>query len=78
MSRAARSLLAGWLYSRGVFEFPFVQRDPGPWDWIVTWGALGRPGFRAEHVTAYDADGALVLAAERRPELGRPAAAFLR
>jgi hypothetical protein len=65
-------------YSRDVFQSPLVQRDPGPWNWIVTWGALGRPGFAVEHVMAYDADEAIVLAAERRPELGRPAAAFLR
>jgi hypothetical protein len=49
----------------------------GPWSWTVTWGTLLRSGFVVEHVVAYDADEALVLAAERRPELPRPRTAFL-
>src|SRR5271169_357853 len=65
-------------YSRGVFQPALVQRESGPWSWIVTWGVLARPGFAVEHVTAYDADEAIVVAAERRPDLGRPTAAFLR
>jgi hypothetical protein len=36
-----------------------------------------RAGFAVEHVVAWDADEALVLAAERRPELPRPRVAFL-
>jgi hypothetical protein len=43
----------------------------------VTWGVLARPGFVVERVVAYDADEALVLAAERRPDLPRPTVAFL-
>ncbi len=54
-----------------------TQAGEGPWRWTVTWGVLARPGFVVEHVVAFDADEALVLAAERRPELGRPGAAFL-
>ena len=53
------------------------RSDPGPWSWLVTWGVLARPGFVVEHVVAFDADEALALAAERRPELGEPTAAFL-
>jgi len=49
----------------------------GPWSWTVTWGALARPGFVVEHVEAWDADEALVLAAQRHPELERPRVAFL-
>jgi hypothetical protein len=49
----------------------------GPWSWTVTWGVLARPGFVVEHVVAFDADEALVLAAERRPDLPRPLVAFL-
>jgi catechol 2,3-dioxygenase-like lactoylglutathione lyase family enzyme len=49
----------------------------GPWSWTVTWGVLARPGFAVEHVVAFDADEALVLAAERRPDLPRPRVAFL-
>jgi hypothetical protein len=43
----------------------------------VTWGVLARPGFVVEHVLAWDADEALTLAAQRRPELARPRVAFL-
>ncbi|HEV3214031.1 MAG TPA: hypothetical protein VGZ03_11615 [Acidimicrobiales bacterium] len=51
--------------------------DRGPWSWAVTWGVLARPGFVVEHVVAFDADEALVLAAQRRPELERPQVAFV-
>lgn len=40
-------------------------------------GVLARPGFVVEHVVAFDADEALVLAAERRGDLPRPLVAFL-
>jgi hypothetical protein len=56
------------------------HEDPagrGPWSWTVTWGVLARPGFVVEHVVAFDADEALVLAAEQRPDLPRPLVAFL-
>ena len=49
----------------------------GPWPWTVTWGVLARPGFVVEHVVAFDVDEALVLAAERRPDLPPPVVAFL-
>ncbi len=49
----------------------------GPFTWIVTWGVLARPGFVVEHVVAWDADEALVLAAARRPDLTRPTVALL-
>jgi hypothetical protein len=49
----------------------------GPWSWTVTWGVLARPGFAVEHVTAFDADEALVLAAQLHPERPRPRVAFL-
>ena len=49
----------------------------GPWRWAVTWGVLARPGFVVVHVTAFDADEALVLAAGLRPDLPRPLVAFL-
>jgi hypothetical protein len=49
----------------------------GPWSWTVTWGSLLRPGFAAERVTAWDADEALVIAAEMHPELPRPRVALL-
>lgn len=42
----------------------------------MTWGVLSRPGFFVEHVLAFDPDEAMTLAAERRPELGPPSAAF--
>jgi hypothetical protein len=45
--------------------------------WLVTWGVLARPGFVVEHVVAHDADEALAIAAERRPELERPRVALL-
>jgi hypothetical protein len=51
--------------------------DPGPWTWVVTWGVLARPGLVVEHVIAWDADEALVIAAERRPDLVRPTVALL-
>jgi hypothetical protein len=54
-----------------------VASVAGPWSWTVTWGSMLRPGFAVEHVVAWDADEALVLAAERRPELPRPRVAFL-
>jgi len=49
----------------------------GPWLWTVTWGSLLRAGFTAEHVIAWDAEEALVVAAARRPDLARPKVAFL-
>jgi hypothetical protein len=49
----------------------------GPWTWAVTWGVLARPGFVVEHVQAFDADEALVLAAQRRPDLPRPQVALV-
>jgi hypothetical protein len=49
----------------------------GPFTWIVTWGVLARPGFVVEHVVAWDADEAIVVAAERRPDLPRPTVALL-
>ena len=49
----------------------------GPWIWIVTWGSFLRPGFTAEHVTAWDAEEALVRAAELHPERPRPRVAML-
>jgi hypothetical protein len=52
-------------------------RNGGPTRWVVTWGVLARPGFVVEHVTAYDADEAITLAAERRPDLPRPRVALL-
>ena len=44
----------------------------GPHRFIVTWGRMGRPGFVAEVVEAWDPEGALVTAAELRPELPPP------
>ena len=52
-------------------------KGAGPWAWTVTWGVLARPGFVVEHVLAWDADEALTLAAQRRPDLERPRVAFL-
>ncbi len=51
--------------------------EGGPWTWLVTWGVLARPGFVVEHVTAWDADEALTIAAMRRPDLERPRVAVL-
>lgn len=48
-----------------------------PRRWIVTWGALLRPGFAVESVCAFDRDDALVVAALARPDLERPRVAFL-
>jgi len=56
---------------------PTGVAGPGPWTWTVTWGSILRPGLAVEHVVAWDADEALVLAAQRRPELPRPRVAFL-
>jgi len=39
---------------------------------LVLWGQMGRPRFRAEIVEASDPDEALVIAADRHPELHRP------
>ena len=58
-------------------ELPARGAEGGPWCWTVTWGVLARPGFAVEHVEAWDADEALVLAAERHPERERPRGAFL-
>jgi hypothetical protein len=44
---------------------------------LVTWGVLARPGFVVERVLACDADEALTIGAERRPELPRPTVALL-
>ena len=49
----------------------------GPWTFIVTWGVLLRPGWHSMRVEAYDAEEALVLAAELHPELPRPRTAYL-
>ena len=49
----------------------------GPWRWLVTWGVPGRPGWHSIVVEAYDADDAMVLGAEARPDLPRPRTAFL-
>jgi hypothetical protein len=63
-------------------EVSFVPRDSeqfggaGPITWVVTWGVLGRPGFVVEHVIAWDPDEALVVAAQRRPDLPRPRVAL--
>ncbi len=45
--------------------------------WLVTWGALLRPGWHSTRVRAFDAEEAMVLAAELFPERPRPSAAFL-
>ena len=50
---------------------------PGPWRWLVFWGAIGRPGVRSETVEAYDAAEALSRAAEQFPELPAPRVAVL-
>lgn len=50
---------------------------PGPWRWLVTWGVPGRPGWRSIVVEAFDAEDAMVIAAELRPDLPRPRTAFL-
>jgi hypothetical protein len=54
-----------------------VAPERGPWTWVVAWGVLARPGFVVEHVDAFDADEALILAATRRPDLATPTVAFL-
>jgi hypothetical protein len=49
---------------------------PGLHRFRVIWGDLYR-GMEQELVVAHDADEALVIAHERRPELARPRTAFL-
>jgi hypothetical protein len=49
----------------------------GPHRFIVTWGRMGRHDFAADVVRAWDPDEALVIAAERHPELPRPRVAVL-
>jgi hypothetical protein len=49
---------------------------PGLHRFRVIWGDLYR-GMEQELVDAHDADEALVIAHERRPELARPRTAFL-
>ncbi len=39
---------------------------------LVLWGQMGRPRFTIEVVDAWDADHALVVAADLHPELHRP------
>ena len=45
--------------------------------WRVVWGSVLRSGFTQEIVDAHDADEALAIAGDRRPELFRPTMAFL-
>jgi len=47
-----------------------------PFTFRVLWGDFHR-GLTQELVEAYDVEHALVVAAERRPELPRPRVAFL-
>ncbi len=49
----------------------------GPFLWRVMWGSIARPGFTQEIVEAFDAEEALQIAHERRPELMRPRVALL-
>jgi len=53
------------------------ELGPGPWRWLVTWGVPGRPGWHSRVVEAFDADEALVIGAQERPDLPRPRTAFL-
>lgn len=48
-----------------------------PRQWRVIWGSWLRPGYTDLVVEAHDVDEALVLAAEKRPDLPRPRIAFL-
>jgi hypothetical protein len=50
---------------------------PGPWRWLVTWGALLRPNWHAEVVEAFDVDEALEVARTLRPDLPPPRVAIL-
>jgi len=53
------------------------EMGPGPWRWLVTWGVPGRPGWHSMVVEAFDAEDAMVLGAESRPDLPRPRIALL-
>lgn len=44
----------------------------GPQRFLVLWGQMGKPHFRAEIVEAFDPDEALTVAAGLHPELHRP------
>jgi len=48
-----------------------------PHRFVVTWGRVGRYDFAVEAVDAWDPEEALVIAAERHPELPRPRTAVL-
>jgi hypothetical protein len=50
--------------------------NPSPHRFRVLWGDLSR-GLEQEIVGAFDADEALAIAHERRPELPRPRVALL-
>ena len=50
---------------------------PGPWRWVVTWGALNQPGLQVVEVEAWEQEEAMVRAQELRPDLGRPKVAFI-
>lgn len=51
--------------------------NSGPWTWAVIWGNPHRGRVRRVDVTAFDADEALIVAAELHREWERPRMAFL-
>ena len=53
------------------------ELGPGPWKWIVTWGALLHHGWHSVVVEAFDADDALVIAREAHPDRPAPRTALL-
>ncbi len=54
-----------------------VTTNNGPWQWAVIWGNPYQGRVRRVDVTAFDADEALMEAAELHPEWERPRVAFL-
>ncbi|MCX6512480.1 MAG: hypothetical protein NT160_05330 [Actinobacteria bacterium] len=60
-----------------MIEAPVSLDAPGPWRWLVTWGAISQSGLRVVEVEAWEAEEAMVRAQELQPELGRPRVAFL-
>ena len=54
-----------------------MTTNNGPWQWAVIWGNPYQGRVRWVDVTAFDADGALMEAAELHPEWERPRVAFL-
>lgn len=58
---------------------PAFGRDigPGPWEWVVIWGEIGRPGVATVRIEAFDADEALTRATEQFPRRPQPRVALL-